>query len=120
MAQVTVVKPQPTLVPSSSVKGYRPEFVGDPGRTMRITDPPFVVKTGPRHGNYAANTRTLAPGATLNVGAKNTGPHTQLGSGRRKAVTRGKADPRRVSGFGRSIIPHDGMALGNPGRTVTP
>lgn len=108
---VTVVKPSPTLVPASSVKGYRPEFVGQPGRAT----PPmgFVVKTGARHADYQANTPTKAPGATLNVGAKNTGPHTQLGSGRRKGVTIGRADPRQVGGFGRSIIPNNGISLAN-------
>lgn len=113
MATVTVTKPKPKLVPASSVKGYRPAtdgFVGAPEKR----DPPtgFVIQTGSRHGNYTTTTKTKTPGATLNVGAKNTGPHTQLSSGKRKGPTFGKADPRFVLGVGRTIIPNDGISLG--------
>jgi hypothetical protein len=110
MATVTVTKPTPALVPATSVKGYRPEFVGEPGRA----DPPmgFVLKTG-SPGGYTVGMKTKAPGANLNVGAKNTGPHTQLGSGRRRGPTYGKADPRFVLGVGRTIIPHNGISIAN-------
>jgi len=109
MATVTVTKPKPTLVPASSVKGYRPEFVGEPGRA----DPPmgFVLKTG-SPGGYTVGMKTKAPGANLNVGAKNTGPQTQK-SGARKGPTYGKADPRFILGVGRTIIPHNGISIAN-------
>jgi hypothetical protein len=114
MATVTVKTPEPKLVPASSVKGYRPDwygFVGDPSRRNPPTG--FVLATGPRHGSYTTTTKTLTPGATLNVGAQNTGPHTQLASGRRKGPTVGKADPRFVLGVGRTIIAHNGISIAN-------
>lgn len=114
MATVTVKKPEPKLVPATSVKGYRPDwegFVGDPGKRNPPTG--FVLATGPRHGNYTTTTPTKAPGATLNVGAKHTAPQTQLGSGRRRGPTIGKADPRFVLGVGRTIIAHNGISIAN-------
>jgi hypothetical protein len=113
MATVTIKKPEPKLVPATSVKGYRPDwhgFVGDPSKR----DPPtgFVLATGPRHGNYTTTTPTKAPGATLNVGAKNTGPQTQK-SGTRRGPTIGKADPRFILGVGRTIVAHNGISIGN-------
>jgi hypothetical protein len=113
MAQVTVTKPKPTLVPASSVKGYRPDkdgFVGAPEKQNQPSG--FVLKTG-SPGGYSVGMKTKAPGANLNVGAKNTGPHTQLGSGRRRGPTYGKADSRQVLGVGRTIIPHNGISIGN-------
>lgn len=114
MAQVTVKMPTPKLVPATSVKGYRPDwqgFIGDPSKR----DPPtgFVLATGPRHGNYKSNTATKTPGATLNVGAQNTGPQTQKASGRRRGPTVGKADPRFILGVGRTIIAHNGISIAN-------
>jgi hypothetical protein len=113
MATVQVVKPKPKLVPASSVKGYRPDkdgFVGAP----ELQDPPtgFVLQTGPRHGNYTTTTTTKAPGANLNVGAQNTGPQTQKDKAR-KGPTFGRANPRFILGVGRTIIPHNGISIGN-------
>jgi hypothetical protein len=112
MATATVVRPKPKLIPASQVKGYRPEFVGQPGRANPVTDPAFVIKTGSRHGNYTTTTQTKAPGAQLKVGAKNTGPQTQK-SGVRRGPTYGKADPRFILGVGRTIIPHNGISIAN-------
>jgi hypothetical protein len=116
MAQVTIKKPEPKLVQASTVKGYRPDkdgFVGAPEKQNPPTG--FVLQTGPRRpaSGYQSNTPTKAPGANLNVGAKNTGPHTQLASGRRRGPTYGKADPRFVLGVGRTIIPHNGISIGH-------
>jgi|SRR3954454_23811408 len=114
MATVTIKKPTPKLVPATSVKGYRPDwhgYIGDPSKQDAPTG--FVLATGPRHANYPANTATKAPGANLNVGAQNTGPHTQLGSGKRKGPTVGKADPRFILGVGRTIIAHNGISIAN-------
>ena len=113
MATVTITKPKPKLVQASTVKGYRPDkdgFVGAPEKQ----NPPsgFVLKTG-SPGGYTVGMKTKAPGANLNVGAKNTGPHTQLASGRRRGPTFGKADPNFVLGVGRTIVPHTGISLGN-------
>jgi hypothetical protein len=112
VATVTILKPKPKLVPASSVKGYRPEFVGDPGRAVEPTG--FVLKTGPRRpgAGYQSNTPTKAPGANLNVGAKNTGPQTQK-SKARKGPTIGRANPNFVLGVGRTIVPNNGISLGN-------
>jgi hypothetical protein len=112
MATVTVVKPKPTLVPASSVKGYRPDkdgFVGDPSKQNQPSG--FVLKTG-SPGGYSTGIKTKTPGAQLKVGAKNTGPQTQK-SGVRRGPTYGKADPRFVLGVGRTIIPHNGISIGN-------
>jgi hypothetical protein len=114
VATVTVKKPDPKLVPASSVKGYRPDwhgFVGDPSKRNPPTG--FVLATGPRHGSFTTTTPTKAPGATLKVGAKNTGPHTQVASGKRTGPTFGKADPRFILGVGRTIIPHNGISIAN-------
>lgn len=113
MATVTIKKPEPKLVPASSVKGYRPAtsgFVGDPSRRNPPTG--FVLATGPRRpaSGYQSNTPTKTPGATLNVGAKNTGPQTQKSKARR-GPTPGKADPNFILGVGRTIIPHNGISL---------
>jgi hypothetical protein len=115
MATVTVKKPEPKLVPASSVKGYRPDkdgFVGAPEKRNPPTG--FVLATGPRRpgAGYTTTTPTKAPGANLNVGAKNTGPQTQK-SKARKNPTPGKADPSQILGVGRTIIPHTGISLGN-------
>ena len=114
MAQVTVIKPKPTLVPASSVKGYRPDhdgFVGQPSKRNPPTG--FVLKTGSRSSgaSTSTNTPTKAPGAILKTGAKNTGPHTQKASGQRRGPTYGKANPNFVLGVGRTIIPHNGISL---------
>jgi hypothetical protein len=111
MATVTVIKPKPTLVPASSVKGYRPDkdgFVGQPSKQNPPTG--FVLKTG-SPGGYTVGMKTKAPGAQLKTGAKNTGPHTQKASGQRRGPTYGKANPNFVLGVGRTIIPHNGISL---------
>ena len=113
MATATVVKPKAKLVPASSVKGYRPDwegFVGDPGKR----NPPsgFVLQTK-SPGGYSTGIKAKAPGAQLKVGAKNTGAHTQLADGRRRNPTPGRADSRQLLGVGRTIIPHNGISLGN-------
>jgi hypothetical protein len=113
MATVTIKKPEPKLVPASSVKGYRPDwdgFVGDPGRRNPPTG--FVLATK-SPGGYTTGLKTKAPGANLNVSARNTGPHTQLASGKRRGPTFGKADPRFILGVGRTIIPNTGTSLAN-------
>jgi hypothetical protein len=112
MATVTVVKPKPVLVPATSVKGYRPEFIGQPGRAVPPTG--FVLKTGSRSSGASTSTSlpTKAPGATLKVGANNTGPQTQM-SKPRQGIKVGRADPRFVLGKGRTIIPNSGISLGN-------
>jgi hypothetical protein len=113
MATVTIKKPEPKLVPASSVKGYRPDKDGFANAPEKQQQPSgFVLKTG-SPGGYTVGMKTKAPGANLNVGAKNTGPHTQLASGRRRGPTFGKADPRFVLGVGRTIIPHNGISIGN-------
>jgi hypothetical protein len=112
MATATVVKAKPKLIPASQVKGYRPEFLGQPGRANPVTDPAFVLQTK-SPGGYSVGIKTKSPGAQLKVGAKNTGPHTQLSSGRRRGPTFGRADPRFILGVGRTIIPHNGISLGN-------
>jgi hypothetical protein len=110
MATATVIKPNPTLVPASSVKGYRPDqsgFVGDPSKR----NPPsgFVLKTG-SPGGYTVGMKTKAPGAILKDHARGLPVNLPAGRGR---VTFGRADPRFVLGVGRTIIPHNGISLGN-------
>jgi len=110
MATVTVTKPKPTLVPASSVKGYRPEFVGDPGRANPVTDPAFVIKTGSRHGNYTTTTPTKAPGGTLKEHTRQRPDPIPVGRGK---ITPGRADSRQILGVGRTIVPHNGISLAN-------
>jgi|GraSoiStandDraft_46_1057282.scaffolds.fasta_scaffold274377_2 hypothetical protein len=107
MAQVEVLKPKPVLVPASSVKGYLPEFVGEPGRA----EPPmgFVTKLG-SPGGYSVGMTTKAPGA-IQKQHTNATPVT-LPAGRGK-ITFGRRDPRFVLGVGRTIIPNNGISLGN-------
>jgi hypothetical protein len=110
MATVEVIKPKPKLVPASSVKGYRPEFVGDPGRAVEPTG--FVIKTGSRNLASGSNTSvpTKAPGAILKPMAGAVPDQTPI---KRAGIKVGRRDPRFVLGRGRTIIPNNGISLGN-------
>jgi hypothetical protein len=113
VATVTIKKPEPKLVPASSVKGYRPDWYGFVGAPAKQNPPTgFVLALGSRHVDYTTNTPTKMPGANLNVGARNTGPQTQK-SRPRRGPTFGKANPDFVMGVGRTIVPNNGISLGN-------
>jgi hypothetical protein len=110
MATATVLKPKPKLVQASTVKGYRPDkdgFVGAP----ELRDPPtgFVLKLGSRHVDYSTNAATHMPGAILKP--KAAAPPDQTPT--RSKVKVGRANPRFILGVGRTIIPHNGISIGN-------
>jgi len=109
MATATVVKPQPKLIPASQVKGYRPEFLGEPGRANPVTDPAFVLQTK-SPGGYSVGMKTKSPGGTLK---DHTRPRPDPIPAGRSRVRVGRADPRFILGVGRTIVPHNGISLGN-------